>query len=180
MSVLPRSGAVVVSRLRVISPGDDPLAVRLRASTLLGAARLEPSGLPPSAIVVVRKLVDPLPGALPLRGLTGRPPPQWEEAVAAELDRLIRRAARPALGAVPADAEAVIFADTSEWLACLAVDWVAGLVAAHWWWHSLRRQVDAARLLCSSWLAAPESVPAALQHLARRGQVAVFARADRR
>jgi len=168
---------VVVSRLRVVSPGDDALAVQLRVSNLLGASWLEPSGLPPSAIVVIRKLVDPLPGRLPLRGLAGRPPLVWEQAVSAAIDRLVRRAARPALGAVPADAQAVIFVDISEWLACLAADWLKGLVASRWWWRDLLRRVDPGRALLSAWLAAPESVPAALRHLADRRQVVDFARA---
>jgi hypothetical protein len=127
--------------------------------------------------VVVRKLVDPLPGALSSRGHGGRPPVAWEQAVAAAIDRLARRAARPALETVPADAQAVIFIDTAEWLACLAADWLKGLVAERWWWRSLLRQKDVAGASLAAWLAAPESVPAALRHLADRGQVVAFARA---
>src|SRR5271165_2003873 len=95
---------VMIARLRIVSPGDDALAMQLRVSTLLGASRLDPPGLPPSAVVIIRKLVDPLPGSLLLRKQAARPPLEWERAVSAAIERLIRSAVRPALGAVPADA----------------------------------------------------------------------------
>src|SRR5947209_2568053 len=94
---------VLISRLRIASPGGDALVSQLRMSTLLGAARPEPLGLPPSAIVVIRKLVDPLPGRLPLWGPANMSSLEWEQAVSEAIERKIRRAIRPAQGAVPAD-----------------------------------------------------------------------------
>jgi hypothetical protein len=177
MTPFARIGDVVIGQLRVVSPGGDSLSARLRASSLLEAARLEPRALPPSAVVVIRKLADPLPGSLSIRGAGLRPPPDWERAVSDALDRLIRRAARPARGSVPADAEAVVFADPSEMLACLAADWRDGLVVVRWWWRGLLRQTDAARAVLNAWLAAPESVPAALRLLADQGRAVAFAAA---
>src|SRR4051794_36853990 len=110
MTSFVNRGAVVVSRLRVVSPDRDPLAVRLRVSSLLGAARMEPAGLPPSALLVVRRLADPLPGSFSSRDSALGPPAVWERAVSEAIGRLARNAARPALGPVPADAEAVVFA----------------------------------------------------------------------
>ena len=62
-------------------------------------------------------------------------------------------------------------------LACLAADWREGLVVVRWWWRGLLRQTDAARAVLNAWLAAPESVPAALRLLADQGRAVAFAAA---
>ena len=54
----------------------------------------------------------------------------------------MRQAARPALGAVPAGAEAVIFEDAAELLACLAGEWCEGSASTHWWWRSLFKSTE--------------------------------------
>ncbi len=170
------SDKTIVTRLRVRSSGLDPLTTQLRVTILLNAARLHPSGLAPSAILCIRALRDPLPGALKLQHGGARPPPAWEEAVEAALDELAQRAARPAQGFVPAHAEAVIFADQAELLACLASDWCAGAALAHWWWQGLLRNTDIASAVLTAWRAAHEYVPAALQQLAESGTVVSFVR----
>ncbi len=58
-------------------------------------------------------------------------------ALQSALNELARDAARPARGAVPAQAAAVVFADRAELLACLACDWCAGRAAERWWWRDL-------------------------------------------
>jgi hypothetical protein len=88
----------------------------------------------------------------------------------------MREAVRPALGAVPAAAEAVLFADRGELLACLAHDWCEGAIAARWWWRALLRDSDAARAVVAEWLRSPEYVPAALQQLAGKRQAVSFVR----
>jgi hypothetical protein len=45
------------------------------------------------------------------------------------------RAERPADGIVLPRAEAVLFRNTAELLACLMRDWAAGRLAAFWWWR---------------------------------------------
>ena len=79
--------------------------------------------------------------------------------------------------AVPAHAEAVLFADYAELLACLAADWCAGNIATHWWWQNLCKGAEVARVVLRTWLEAPAYIPAALQHLAGRGIVVPFVRA---
>ncbi len=159
-------GATRVGRLRVRG-GADPQGVR----ALLGAADLHAPGLAPTAILCVRRL-----SARPPRAPVGPAPPEWERAVRACLEQWARRAARPALGAVPANAEAVLFADRAELLACLARDWLAGDVAGPWWWRSLFATTDTATVV-RAWLAAPEYAPAALAHLAATGEARRFVRA---
>ena len=64
--------------LRVRAAGLDPSRARLRAARLLSAATLRPRGLPPEAILIVRRLVDPLPGGFGLRRDALRPADTWE------------------------------------------------------------------------------------------------------
>jgi hypothetical protein len=166
----------VVARLSVRGSGLDPIPTQSRLASLLNNTDARPTGLSPAAIVVVRRLRDPLPGSLDLRQHNLEPPPAWQQALRARLDSLAAGAARPALAAVPANAEAVVFLDRSELLACLASDWCEPRVATQWWWQSLLRQADAEQVVWKAWRSSPEYVPAALQHLARWGKAVDFIR----
>jgi hypothetical protein len=176
MTTIPQGEQTVISRLRVGGAVRDPLVARLRLESMLGAAELRPGALPPSAILCVRKLCAPR-GALGLtRGgaYASHAQHEWQRALADVLDRVAARAVRPFKGPTPHDAEAVVFADRAELLACLALDWRAQLVATHWWWRGVLRGTDAARAVASEWLGSPEYVPAALEHLSRAGMAAEF------
>jgi hypothetical protein len=166
-----------VARLAVRADRADPLAARLCLERLLGAIDLRPDALPPSAVLCVRELRDPWPGRLSLASHQLGPPPAWAQAVRREVDRLARTAARPAYGAVPPAAEAVVFADHGELLACLGSDLVAGLVGARWWWPLLVAGIASPqRAVVRAWLRAPEYAPAALHALADRREAAAFVR----
>jgi len=104
------------------------------------------------------------------------PPGDWERAVANSLTRLARNAARPALEAVPANAEAVLFADRAEVLACLASDWCEGSAHTRWWWQGLFKEMDILHTILPAWLEEPVYIPAALQLLATRGMAVLFTR----
>lgn len=102
-------------RLRTAEPDSPPL--RLSLTRELGGAEVTPSGLPPSAVLLVRRMEDPLPGSLGSGGF--RPPAVWERALRERLGELLRHAARPdRWGRVPANAPAVLFADPAELVAC--------------------------------------------------------------
>lgn len=162
----------IVSRLR-IRRATDPLLARLRAATLLSSAALAPVGLSPAAILVVRRLQDPMPGRLGLRGGGMRLPQEWECAVRSQVDGFARRARRPARDGAVDLADAVLFADHAELLACLARDWLRGALQ-HWWWQTLFRNRDLASAAIRAWLERPECVPAAMAHLAASGEEAAF------
>lgn len=147
------------------------MLARARLESLLGRAELRPPGLPPSALLCVRRLSDPLPGALRLETGDSRPPPAWESAFVAALERALRGAARPARGPVPAGAEAVLFADRAELLACLARARRDGTAWREWWWRDLRVS-PAEGGVAAAWLETPEHVPAALELLAAEGAAA--------
>ncbi|RKH09352.1 hypothetical protein D7V97_16860, partial [Corallococcus sp. CA053C] len=163
-------GRTVIGRLRLRGTDLDPLSAKLRLESLLSGAHLSPVGLPPSATVCIRRLVDPKPGVLPVRQFTPVPPPAWDEAFRAALGAQLARAARPAQGPVPPGAEAVLFLDPSELLACLASDVWRGTAAVHWWWKGLFPSADLALRVVAEWLRRPEYVPAALEAVARRSE----------
>ncbi len=113
--------------------------LRLRLNRLLSAADWRPPEMPPTAVLIVRHLQDPLPGKLVTGPHTVRVSQAWETAVVRKLDALYQSAARPSLGKVPLSAQAVLFADEGELLACLALDRMRGPAVDHWWWQALRR-----------------------------------------
>jgi hypothetical protein len=153
----------------------DLAVARSTARRLVGAASLRPHELPPAALLCVRRLADPLPGRLSLDPGALLPEPEWERAVAGALAGEVRRAARPARGAVPAGATAVLFADRAELLAALARDWLSGELGSRWWWRMLLRcgvpvEVEVPRL----WQDEPASVPASLEALSANGLAVAF------
>ncbi|WP_437299165.1 hypothetical protein [Sorangium sp. So ce426] len=163
---------MTVERMRVRG-ARDPLAVRLRAESLLGAVDLRPSWLPPTAVLIVRSL-RVRSSAVFDRGVDASVLRAWERALQAEVDRVARGAARPAREAVPAAAEAVLFNDHAEMLACLARDACDGVIAERWWWAGRLHAGGAERLVAGAWREAPEHVPGALSVLARSGDAVRF------
>jgi hypothetical protein len=168
-------GALVIGRVRarLVGPGAAPeTAFRLRLGRLLGTASVRPPAMPPSAILIVRKLGDPLPGRLSAGANAVAVSTAWESAARGALAELYRRAARP-YHEPAANPEAVRFADEAEMLACLLRDLSLGpdVAAARWWWRALLRDLPpgpaAAALLGRS----PVAVPAVLHHLAVLGQL---------
>ena len=153
------------------APGGGALAplapLPRRVAHLLGTIDLEPPGLPAGAVLVVRRLRDPLPGGFLPDAAALRAGPAWEGASRAALAALARSAARPALGPVGGDAAAVLFADHAELLACLARDLARGR-RGRWWWRALLRDLpeDAPAALAAALERDAAFVPAALARLA--------------
>jgi hypothetical protein len=148
-----------VRRVRLLAAPADPAALRLRTGRQLGGLTLAPPGLAPAAVLVVRRLADPLPGTLAL-DCSEHVPVAWEQAVNRTLADVARGAARPAYGQVPARARAVLFADRAELLACLARAALRRELGIHWWWTTLA--LAAPEAVARAWTDAPEEVPAAL------------------
>jgi hypothetical protein len=164
-----------IERVRLHGDALDAAQARLQLGGLLAGAEVRPSGLAPSALLCVRRVRDPLPGVLRLNTRDARPPPEWERALVATLEKALCGAARPAREAVPAGAEAVLFADRAELLACLARAARDGTVWASWWWQEVRTAAGiGSDPVVSAWLETPEHVPAALELLAARGEAPAF------
>ena len=165
-----------ILRLRVFDRGGsdlDPLALRGRLENVLSDVSLEPR-LPPSATLFIRKLDDPLPGSIPLDSPHARAPHAWRHAFQKRFDQLVSSAARPAHGYVADSAESVVFYDYAELLACLTADWCSGSALTRWWWQALIKHGSLSRLIRQLWLEKIEYVPAALEHVVRKGVLVEF------
>lgn len=168
-----------IGTVRVRGFRESATADRLALSRLVGSADLQPSGLPPSAVLIVRRISDPAPGRIAPHRRSARVDPIWERAATDALTTLYRRAERPAQGYVPAGADAVLFADEGEMLACLILDLCSHQVDERWWWHSIVRTLPALSQGGLSALLRRRAVivPAALQYLAERGRLLTLAAA---
>jgi hypothetical protein len=154
-----------IGTLRVRRQGTgDETALRVNISRLLGGADLYPRLIPPSAVLMVRRLGDPLPGKLAAGATAIRPDPLWEAAVQSALAERYRTAARPDHGRIVGTPEAIAFSDESEMLACFALDLADGDAPRRWWWGWLVQRTGAgmAAALGDSILV----LPAVLHHLA--------------
>jgi hypothetical protein len=150
---------------------DAPVA-RLRLEYLLASVELRPAAMPPTALLVVRSMRDPLPSRITKKFEAGATAThEWEHAAQFQLATLYRKAGRPARGAVPATSETVVFGDYGELLACFARDSVRGATNS-WWWQSVVRRF--CLRLPAKWLDTWEEhalyVPAALEQLQERGE----------
>jgi hypothetical protein len=148
----------------------DPTTLRLRVDHLLGTADLQPPGMPPTTVLIVRCVSDPLPGGLAPDRQQARIDRPWEKAARSALTTLYQQAARPANGVVPDGADAVVFADEAELLACLALDICRGGAAMRWWWAGVRQLPPATGAsVASLFRNRGDILPAIVHHLAALG-----------
>jgi hypothetical protein len=164
----------LVGRLRVRCREQDHATARLRLARLFQGVRLHPRSLPAQAILCIRRLSGPHPGRLALSSAQIRPPDAWRHAVAGAIEAMSRHACRPWHEPVPGSADAVLFQDASEMLACLAMDWLAGVLADNWWWRELLKGTTPAALVAKQWMQAPELTPAAVEMMAGRSRAEEF------
>src|SRR5678816_95219 len=162
-----------ILRLRVKGSDLDPLALRGRLENVLNDVSLQPR-LPPTATLTIRKLDDPLPGSIQLGSPHPRAPHAWRHAFQRRFDQLVSSAARPAHGYVADSAESVVFYDYAELLACLTADWCSGSAMTRWWWQALIKRGDLSWLVRKFWRERVEYVPAALEHVVRKGVLVEF------
>lgn len=181
--------ALAIHRVNARLPADaQPVAARL-ALQALGADLAEalPRGLPPQSLLWLRRLQLQAPEAALRRVAPVGLRQGWIAAGRQQLDAALAAAARPALGAVAEGAEAVLFADEAEMLACLALAarrgqldrwWWRGLLGRHWpqwqraWAERPQAQAAAWRLLGGAGPAGELPEPAPLQAAGRASREA--------
>lgn len=161
--------ATEIAKLKIRSAHKDEPALRLALSNLIGNADLKPDGLSPSAILVIKHMSDPLPGKISTGKQKFRPDLIWQRAVQDQLNDIFRTAVRPQHGVIPANAEAVVFADQTELLACFLIDLARDLAVTHWWWRHLLKRTpmngSLSRVLCASLGENLSCLPAVLELL---------------
>lgn len=132
---------------------------------MLNTVDFRPPGIPPSGILIVRHMSDPLPGKVSPYSPGVRVQGSWEQAVQRVLQEKYRTAQRPVHGCIPANADAVFFIDQGQMLAALALDMSRGEAWRHWWWKvTLLRLPGITGLESLLCLKAP-MVPALVHHL---------------
>lgn len=168
------AASLAIHRLCARTPARaQPVAARLALQAL--GADLEdalPRGLPPQALLWLRRMRLQAPEAALLRPAPLAWRQDWIAAGRERLDAALAQAARPALGPVPEDAEAVLFADAAEMLACLALAARAGQLD-RWWWRGLLGRTWPHWQ--TAWAARPQARAAAQRLLLRAGQGRVTA-----
>lgn len=161
-----------IGRLTVRA-GVPSAGARLALAAALDRAELRPAGFPPSAVLIVRHMDDPLPRRLAPHPQPSGPGADWERAARDSIAGFYRNAARPSRGTVAADAAAVLFADEAELLAALAFDLATGRIGERWWWRSFRRTLRPQPSGLAAVLSSRAAwVPAALAELARQDRAA--------
>ncbi len=149
-----------------VDPGAQPVAARLALQILvaeLGEAL--PRGLPPQSVLLVRAMRLRVPAVALRQPPDGAARAALREAGRSYLSHCAAVAASPARGQSADHAEAVLFADEAELLACLARDAFAARLD-RWWWRQLlgRAFPDWRR----AFAARPPACAAALRLLARQ------------
>jgi hypothetical protein len=78
---------------------------------------------------------------------------------------------------VPPSADAVVFLDPAELLACLARDFLLGAVAGTWWWQAWLQASGRStlELVLDAWIREARHIPAAMAALDSHGLAARFA-----
>jgi hypothetical protein len=165
-----------VERMRVRCVATDPLNVKLRLSSLFQSVDLRPSNLPPGAILKVRRFADPLPGRIRVSGYAMFPPEDWRRAATAAINEIARTAVRPYRTIVPAGAQAVVFQDEAEVLACMARECVSGPPSAPVWWAAPTAPADFKAAVVRRLIEAPGLIPAMFEYLAGSAEFAAWVR----
>lgn len=126
-----------IGRLRLHSSQPDGPALRLCLTESLDRMEIAPDHLPPAAILLVRTLSDPQPRQLNLKVSNTLPDPAWESHLKACMQKMYQKAVRPQGGMVAHRADALLFSDEAELVACLLVDGVTGAAQTptRWWWR---------------------------------------------
>src|ERR1044072_1497508 len=166
-----------IRRLRIVGDVDDSLAFQLRLQSLLSSTDLSIPGVSPASIVCIRSLPDPLPRTLRLVRSELESGRAWGDALTKSIAGKVSRAERPARGAVLDNAECVLFADKAEMLACVAGDWLSGLLGARWWWQILLQAGHPSEVVKQLWREQTQYVPAALDQLQREQKAAAVVNA---
>ena len=149
--------------------------MRLAISSQLGGVEFKPPGMPPSAILIVRRFADSLPGRLPIQRNSTLCCTEWERAVNDRLGEFYRSAVHPRQGVVAAHADAVVFADEAELIACILPDLVRRTIGRRWWWKYLSKRLslsfDGSGAICRLLSDKVIYLPATLDHLTKWGAV---------
>ena len=154
--------------IRIEGPYLRDSSVQSDVSRLLGSFDTVTSFMPPSAILVVRSLTDPLPGTLLENRAAFAAHTDWKNAFHHALANRYQQAVRPEKGRIFQDSDSVVFLDEAEFIACLLLDLTESGHTPKWWWKTLARRfsfLHRADYLKSLLVSATKQVPAIFSYL---------------
>ena len=156
------SGSAQICTVR----GAEPTGLRARQCLEGALAGVVPAelGLPPGALLIVQRVTP----AARLRVDRATNSVAFEGAVRTELERCVRSAQRPWLRPVSGAANAVLFVDELELIACLVRDWLRGGLIECWWWPVVLRGLSAPQWWQRRVLVRGDVLPALLLRLAEQ------------
>lgn len=149
---------------------EDGWRMRLRLEAALADVTPAALGLPAGALLVVRRVAPGAQLGAP-RTVMGN---TFGAAVSRDLAGFLARAARPWSQPDSASAEAVLFADESELMACVVRDWLRGTLAERWWGTTLLGGLPVSEWWRRNLLPRGNVLPAVLSLLAEQGEVMVW------
>lgn len=115
----------------------------MRFANMVNSANLRPAGMPPSAILIIDKIVGKISNSIRGAGFTtdlgmhSRVHDQvhWHSGVDQQLESAYAQATRPIKGQISESAKSIVFCDQTELVACLCHDIIAGSAQHKWWWQ---------------------------------------------
>ncbi len=155
-------------RYRGVAETMNAATLRTYIERLLDNVDLQPTGLSSGAVLIVRKIQELVP--LPTTALARPAQPErerWLEQVRRQMATLYATAARPMQQSDISSANAILFADPAEMLACLTRDILNGQAWQHWYWQRVLSTVPRfpATALTFLWSTQATFLPAALTAL---------------
>jgi hypothetical protein len=146
-----------IGRLCVRVSGADAQASASRTALAVRPLDLDSPSVPERAILCIRRLDDPLPGGIDIRSTHTRPT-RWEHAAREAIGALYRSAPRLLRDDVSPHANAVVFEDRAELLACAA----QSLQSRAWWWTDVIASPLTVDAVAREWLRTPHYIPSAI------------------
>jgi hypothetical protein len=145
--------APLIGTMRVRTRRADSAALRLAIERQLPSDAFQARGLGPSAILLIRRMADPLPQRLQADAGAAQVSEDWKRALQGRIDSLCSSATRPDRGRIASGAAAILLADEAELLACLSFELALG-VPPTWWRLAIARYLNCSRLpaLCRAHL----------------------------
>lgn len=124
-----------ICKLNVHSSVRDVPALRMGISQMLSSVDFRPTGMSPSAILLVDRIVEKIPSDVAGLQRNIAKTNRWASAFRGRLDDIYRTAIRPQNGQIKTNAKAILFSDQAELIACLCGDIIEGSVSDKWWWQ---------------------------------------------
>jgi hypothetical protein len=166
MSAVDANANTVLFQLVRLKGATDGLRARQRCETALAGLSTASLSLPYRSLLIVNQLAPTVRLQLGHFGSHQA----FGQAVQQALERNACNAKRPWLNPDAANANAVLFSDESELMACLLRDWLQGSFGNRWWWQVVLEGLTVSTWWRSQLLPRGDVLPAVLAHLASQAQ----------